>query len=74
MEPESAYIEENDGLLALFWERVLKYPWLILCFTAAATAAFAWHIPHIAFRTSLYDMVVEGLPVIPTHKQAETCR
>ena len=34
---------------------------MVLIFTAI-TIAFGWRIPHISFRTSVYDMVIKSLP------------
>ena len=62
MAQESAYTDLNRNLLSAYMSGLLKQPQLVLLIFIAITIAFAWKIPRITFRTSIYDMVVESLP------------
>jgi predicted RND superfamily exporter protein len=45
---------------------VLKWitnrPWIVIVIGAGLTCVFAYHIPKLSFRTSVYDLLIEDLP------------
>ncbi|MBT8374854.1 MAG: hypothetical protein KJN80_08080, partial [Deltaproteobacteria bacterium] len=43
-------------------ERVIEHPLIAILVILIATAAFAWRIPTLTFKTSIYDLVIEDLP------------
>ncbi len=43
-------------------EMVLQRPRLVIVLVLAVTAVFAWHIPTVTFRASVYDLIIEDLP------------
>ncbi|MBI9077720.1 MAG: MMPL family transporter [Desulfatibacillum sp.] len=48
--------------LRILLTSALKWPWATILFFCAITLFFAWHIPQLGFRTSIYDLAVEDLP------------
>ncbi len=45
---------------SLAW--MLRRPYGVLLVVAMVSAVFAWKLPQLSFRTSLYDLVIEDLP------------
>ncbi len=45
---------------ALAW--MLRRPYAVILAAAVLSAVFAWQLPSLSFRTSLYDLVIEDLP------------
>jgi len=41
---------------------MLKRPWVVIAAAAAVTFFFAWQLPNLSFKTSIYDLQVEDLP------------
>ena len=62
MQQKSAPTNLDRRLFSIFLNRLLSKPLLVLLIFAAVTALFAWRVPRITFRTSIYDMVVDSLP------------
>ncbi len=62
MAQESAYTDLNRNLLDAYMSGLLKRPRTVCLFLIIITVVFAWKIPRITFRTSIYDMVVDSLP------------
>lgn len=47
------------------WEKFewsLQRPFFIIIATALITGLFAWHLPNLSFKTSVYDLQIENLP------------
>jgi uncharacterized protein len=42
--------------------RMLGRPVAVILVICAITGIFAWHIPQLSFRTSIYDLIIEELP------------
>lgn len=68
MKYESAYTDLNRNYLSLFMGGLLRRPLLVILIFIAITIIFGWRIPHISFRTSIYDMVVDSLPETTRYK------
>jgi predicted RND superfamily exporter protein len=62
MEQENAYTDLDRSFVSIFIRSILRKPLLVVLIFIAVTATFAWQIPQISFRTSIYDMVVDSLP------------
>ena len=62
MAQESAYTDLSQNFHSVFMGKMLKQPQLVVLIFIAITIVFGWRIPQISFRTSIYDMVVDGLP------------
>lgn len=43
-------------------ERLIRHPTAVILTVVAITVFFAWHIPRLSFKTSIYDLVIEDLP------------
>ena len=43
-------------------ERILDRPVAVLLAVVGVSVFFAWHIPNLSFRTSIYDLVIQDLP------------
>ncbi|MBI4776652.1 MAG: MMPL family transporter, partial [Deltaproteobacteria bacterium] len=43
-------------------ERILDRPVLVLLAVVGISVLFAWHLPRLCFRTSIYDLVIQDLP------------
>ena len=43
-------------------EWMLHRPLLVIFATAALTFFFAWQLPDLSFKTSIYDLQIEDLP------------
>ena len=43
-------------------ERILQRPVVVILAVLVVTALFAWRIPHLSFKTSVYDLIIEDLP------------
>ena len=41
---------------------VIRRPMWVLIGVAAITAWFSWYLPHLSFKTTVYDLVIESLP------------
>ena len=41
---------------------ILKRPLLVIFTVAAVTIFFAWQVPNLSFKTSIYDLQIEDLP------------
>jgi uncharacterized protein len=41
---------------------VIKHPVLVILFVLGITVLFAWRIPSLSFKTSIYDLIIEDLP------------
>ncbi|MBT8369542.1 MAG: hypothetical protein KJO34_01180, partial [Deltaproteobacteria bacterium] len=41
---------------------MLHRPLLVILATAAVTLFFAWQLPNLSFKTSIYDLQIEDLP------------
>jgi predicted RND superfamily exporter protein len=41
---------------------ILSRPVIVICILAAITSIFAWRLPDLSFKTSIYDLQVEDLP------------
>ena len=68
MKYKSAYTDLNRNYLSLFMGGMLRRPLLVIMIFIAITIVFGWRIPHISFRTSIYDMVVVSLPETTRYK------
>jgi len=55
-------IHSTGDLYPAMLQGMLKRPIAALCLVGLITLLFAWHIPKVRFRTSVYDMIVESLP------------
>jgi predicted RND superfamily exporter protein len=62
MGQENVYKDLDRSFFSIFINSILRKPLLVILIFIAITAAFAWWIPQISFRTSIYDMVVDSLP------------
>jgi predicted RND superfamily exporter protein len=62
MEQGNVYTDLNRSFVSVFINSMLRKPLLVILIFIAVTVAFAWRIPHVSFRTSIYDMVVDSLP------------
>ena len=56
----------NRSFQPFYFHTVLKWiankPWLVIVIGAILTCFFAFHIPKLSFRTSVYDLLIEDLP------------
>ena len=43
-------------------EKLIRRPLSVILAVAVVTLFFAWHIPQLYFKTSIYDLVIEDLP------------
>ena len=43
-------------------ERMLRKPMAVILAVLVITGLFAWRVPHLSFKTSVYDLIVEDLP------------
>jgi uncharacterized protein len=43
-------------------ERILKHPRKVISGISVITLFFAWHVFHLSFATSVYDLVIENIP------------
>ena len=50
-------------------ERVIEHPVIAILIILIATAAFAWRIPALTFKTSIYDLVIEDLPATARYEE-----
>ena len=57
---DDGIVKSNSFERTLAW--MLKYPLVILACVAVVTVFFAWRIPTLTFRTSIYDLAIENLP------------
>lgn len=62
MQNKNSYTDLDRSFLSVFIGALLKKPLIVMLFFVAVTAGFGRQIPHISFRTSIYDMVIETLP------------
>jgi predicted RND superfamily exporter protein len=62
MAQKSDYTDLSQNLHSVLMGRMLKQPLLIVLIFIVITIVFGWRIPQISFRTSIYDMVIDGLP------------
>jgi predicted RND superfamily exporter protein len=62
MEQERAYKDLDRSFLSVFMGTMLRRPMIVVLIFTAVTIVFGWRIPHISFRTSVYDMVIKSLP------------
>ena len=62
MGQESAYRDLDRSFLSVFMQAMLRRPLIVVLIFMAVTIAFGWRIPHLSFRTSVYDMVIKSLP------------
>ena len=46
----------------VMFEWILRRPLLVILTTAVITALFAWQLPNLSFKTSIYDLQIEDLP------------
>jgi len=44
------------------FESLLQRPFFVITATALITGLFAWHLPNLSFKTSVYDLQIENLP------------
>lgn len=47
---------------SLWLERILLHPRKVISGISVITLFFAWHLFHLSFATSVYDMVIENIP------------
>jgi len=50
-------------------EQVIKRPVIAILIVLTATAIFAWRIPTLTFKTSIYDLVIEDLPATARYEE-----
>ena len=50
-------------------ERVIERPLIAVLIILIATAAFAWRIPTLTFKTSVYDLIIEELPATKRYEE-----
>ena len=62
MQQENAYTDLDRSFVSVFIRSILRKPLLVVLLFIAVTVIFAWQIPQVSFRTSIYDMVVDSLP------------
>ncbi|MEN8247022.1 MAG: MMPL family transporter [Thermodesulfobacteriota bacterium] len=43
-------------------ERMLQRPVVVILAVLLITALFAWRVPYLSFKTSVYDLIIEDLP------------
>ena len=43
-------------------ERMLQRPVAVILVVLLITALFAWRVPYLSFKTSIYDLIIEDLP------------
>ncbi|MBW1865999.1 MAG: MMPL family transporter, partial [Deltaproteobacteria bacterium] len=53
-------------------ERAIKHPVIAILIILLATAAFAWRIPTLTFKTSIYDLIIEDLPATSRYEEFKT--
>ncbi len=44
------------------FEWILSRPLIVMIIIAAITFVFAWRLPDLSFKTSIYDLQIEDLP------------
>ena len=47
---------------SLWLERILVHPRKVISGIFLVTLFFAWHLFHLSFATSVYDLVIENIP------------
>ncbi len=56
----------NSSSRLFFFPAVLKWitnkPWIVIVIGFVLTCFFAFHIPELSFRTSVYDLLIKDLP------------
>ncbi|MBW2514469.1 MAG: hypothetical protein JRE21_07855, partial [Deltaproteobacteria bacterium] len=62
MEQENVYTDLDRSFVSVFINSILRKPLPVVLLFIAVTVTFAWQIPHVSFKTSIYDMVVDSLP------------
>ncbi len=50
-------------------EWVIKRPVIAILIVLTATAVFAWRIPTLTFKTSIYDLIIEDLPATTRYEE-----
>ena len=50
-------------------EQVIKHPVITILILLIATAVFAWRIPTLTFKTSIYDLIIEDLPATSRYEE-----
>ena len=50
-------------------EQVIKHPVIAILILLIVTAAFAWRIPTLTFKTSIYDLIIEDLPATSRYEE-----
>ena len=62
----------NRSSRRFFLSFVLKWitnkPWIVLVIGFGLTCFFASHLPKLSFRTSVYDLLIEGLPATAVYE------
>lgn len=43
-------------------KHTLMHPVITICIVLLLTGVFAWRIPYLSFKTSIYDLIIEDLP------------
>jgi uncharacterized protein len=49
-------------IFSLWFERILKHPFKVISGICVITFFFVWHIFHLSFDTSVYDLAIENIP------------
>ena len=47
---------------SIMLDKILQRPWTVIFIITAITFLFAFQIPQLSFKTSIYDLVIEDLP------------
>ena len=53
-------------------EQVIKHPLIAILIVLIATAALAWRIPTLSFKTTIYDLIIEDLPATSRYEEFKT--
>jgi len=52
---------------------VIRRPLWVLIGVAAITAWFAWYLPSLSFKTTVYDLIIDSLPEVSIFSAFISC-
>lgn len=50
-------------------QRIVAYPSVVICLVSAITGFFLYHLPHLSFKVSIYDLIMEDIPESVRYRQ-----
>jgi uncharacterized protein len=53
-------------------QQVVKHPIIAIVVVLMITAVFAWRVPTLSFKTSIYDLIIEDLPATSRYEEFKT--